>query len=708
MKATRASRWTRCASLAAVMLVAAGALGTYAAPTAAAAPVVSGIIPDALVPDALDCKADAPFYAPTAGPTGVIDSGPVAAATATSKTPARPPATPAPGAVLTPGAPAVPTIPGQPLGPPVPPLLGPPAPAAPIAPAVPADATTVYQQYGMGGLVWIDYDPGCKPKISAGLIADLSLSGLSLVTSTSIAVTRYAFTPSTLALLDPIINLATKTFGNTLFLPLLPIAGVFLGVVIIFAGRRSGALSAALETAAYLVGMVCLAFACLLYPLALAPQVDAATTGAVASVGEALAGDTNGNPGASYADSLGSNLTQSVVYNTWCSGNVGRTTGKTAEEFCPRILAASTLTRAEYAAVIADPKALSGLKDQKANEYKAVAKDLLAADPVAYRYLAGNESAARVGYTVLGWATWLVSGLFALMGFLFLLYALLVVRFVIPVIPLVVLAAIYPRWRHYLWGLLNYVAAAVVAGTVLSVTAVAIIAAAGALLAPGSGVPWFLALLMLAAMSIAAWRLTKPLRHVRALSRRLPKLPKRKPKNRDESQDEAPPLLTPQSESEPYRRGRSATERFGPPAESKLRQFTATTVTGAIQGAATGAILAAFTGGTSVAAGAVAGGGQAAVSSAASATVIPRPAISSTPTGAPAPAPAPAIGSGYVPASSKPTTGAPTAPGGAGGGQGHRPGDHARVAPQASDGAYTISDLYTPTSSRRTDAGSTV
>lgn len=556
-----------------------------------------------------DCKPPPPFTTPADGPPAFIDSGPT----------------------LTP--PSADPFAGEPKA----------GQMGPFAPPV----TSIYEQFGYGGLQWIDYDPGCGDALvpgdsSTGTIANLFLGATTLFVAATVAFTRIAFTPASFALLDPIAAAASSAFGKGVFLPLIGVTLVALAIYMLVAFASKGRVAASANTFVWTLALVAAALATIVYPTVIAPKVDKAATTAVATAFNTIAGAQYGEA-TSVGDAVGASLTRSVLYETWCSGMVGRSSSDTARTFCPQLLAASTISRADLAAAQDDPKALAGLKAGQATKFQETADKLKEQDPGAYSYLAGHHNVDRIGYAVLGFLAWVASGGYVWIANLFLAYALIVVRGAIAVWPLVALIAIFPPLRKLAVRLISYAAGALASAVMLGFAAAIIVRATGVFISPTSSIPWPLAIVLLFLMSVAAWLATKPLRHVRHLARTLKNRAERLgsgEKGQDSALSVASPTEALDNSAGFYRGGPGATESFG---KTLLR----TAATGVVQGAA----LAAVTSGASVPA--TAAKTAATTTAATVATTTTAPAIG------PAPAPVPALPVAPTPYVSPPPGAAP-------------------------------------------------
>lgn len=440
-----------------------------------------------------------------------------------------------------------------------------------------------------------------------GAVANFMLVGISFGVAVVVLLLRYAYAPSTLEIFNPVQELAANALGSTVFMVLFGLFLVAAAVVMLFR-HRDGDVRGALTHGGWVLALTVGGVAATLYPLSIGPAVDNAVTGLVAQVNSTVA-KASGNDTLSAADGVGANVVQSVLYPTWCAGMVGRFNGETADEFCPRLLAASTITRAEWAEAQGDPEKMTALKEAKQEAFLDVADDLEKADPAAYEYLNGEHNDHRTWYAALGGVGMLCATLFIGTAGVLLLYGLIVLRVAIMLFPLVAMLGVIPSARHFVTKVVDYSFGALVTAVTFGAIAAVFTAMVGAFLAPGTNIPPLVAMVLLLLTTFAAWKVTKPHRRVRAVLGLTPK--NREPgdtKKRWWDEDE------PQA-NEP-RKGKSG-KGAGTAAEASKPSIFTDAAKGAAQGAAAATVLGIMSGGTVTAAAAAAGAAKDAAGSAA-------------------------------------------------------------------------------------------
>lgn len=488
---------------------------------------------------------------------------------------------------------------------------------------------SLYEVYGYGGMSWVSLNPGCEAgpdalndpgAAAAGTAANIMLGALALGVGIVAAILRFAYDPDTLNVFNPIMRLAAEALGENVFQAMFWVTLALTGLLIIARTMRARFAESAGNTGwvvfAGLIGMVAAT-----WPLTVAPIVDNVLTSSIGTVHTQMAKAT-GNTDMTPADGAAANLHHSLLYETWCSGMVGRSAGKTADEYCPRLFAASTFTREEAKRVAGDEEAAQELKEDKEEKFKEIAEELKEADPTAYEYLAGEHNTSRMMYAALGWFGFLCASPFLLVAGFLLLFALIVVRVAIMLLPLLVVVGGFPPLRRYVTGTLDYAAGAVLTALLFGVASAVFIAVIGGFMSPDSQTHPLLSMLLLGITTYAAWKVTKPLRKVRNLADVRSRLASARKGSSDHGHDSGAAAEdrrdangTPYG---PQRPSSGSGGLFAPtvaaatfaasstPAEAQPSMFKAAS-SGAMRGAAATAALGAMSGGT-VTAGAMAAG----------------------------------------------------------------------------------------------------
>ncbi|MGL5929242.1 MAG: hypothetical protein ACRCY8_09910 [Dermatophilaceae bacterium] len=375
-------------------------------------------------------------------------------------------------------------------------------------PFAPGSTVSIYEVHGYGpGLHSYVFQCDLGVDVTTPL-SSLLYSLTKIMVAAVVFLARVIFDPEFMALLTPVFDVATRAFGNGFFIPLIGIA--VLGTAVWMATRSRRRVTENADAAAGVLVVVMIAMAAILYPFTLGATVDKAMTAVVATASDAInrtAGERD------VADALGTTLTESLVYQTWVTANFGRGNSKAAREYGPALWNASTLTRAEEAAIAEDPSRAEAIFTRKKDSAEQIVEKVKDDYPSSYSYLAGEQGGARVGYTFLGWFA-AVSSLLMLGYALYrVVWALVFVRLTVAVTPLVAIAAQHPRWRWMMLGLLNSAGGLLVSGAAFAVISVVLVGAGyAALLSVESGLPSPVAVLAIGALNLAVWRLTTTLR----------------------------------------------------------------------------------------------------------------------------------------------------------------------------------------------------
>lgn len=496
-----------------------------------------------------------------------------------------------------------------------------PGTGSPLAPWEDTPTVSAYEMYGYGGLSWPSLQDQCDMgdlignnaahpgDSAAGTVANIALTGLSVACALVALVLRLAFNPAALALFDPIMELAADALGDNVFKALFWLTIAATGLLILYKSTKARFADSA-KGAGWVVLAMCVGLLAMLWPLTVAPVIDNALTKTVGAVNSAMA-QGGGSTQLSAADGAAANLHRALLYETWCSGMVGRGSGATADEFCPKLFAASTFSREEWEKAQGDADYASELAAAKAETFKEVAEDLKKSDPAAFAFLSGQKNTDRIWYAVLGWLGFLCASPWLFMAGLLLLYALVVVRLAIMVLPAVVIPGGFPPLRKYLTGVFDYVAGAILTALIFGTLAAVFVSMIGAFMSPTLGISPLAAMILLLITTIAAWKFTKPMRKVKSLTevrKRFSTSTKPagdavNPSRYDEDGPKAPKpsdgggIFVPQQPQSAYA---GAT-----PAEA-APSFFKSTAQGALQGAAVTAAAGLVSGGTVTAAGAAA------------------------------------------------------------------------------------------------------
>ncbi|MGL5858964.1 MAG: hypothetical protein ACRC35_11290 [Angustibacter sp.] len=339
-------------------------------------------------------------------------------------------------------------------------------------------------------------------------VASLLFSLTKIMVAIVVVLARVIFDPTFMALLAPVFQYASIMFGDKFFIPFIGMAVLATAVWMATRARRRIAENAG--AAAGVVVVVTIALAAVVYPFTLGATIDKTMSGVVNTAASAI---TRTDESRSAADGLGSMLTKSLVYETWVTAHFGRGNTEAGRKYGPALWNASTLTRAEEAAITADPRQAEPIYTSKKATSARILEAVKNEYPSSYTYLAGDQGSARVGYTFVGWFAAISSMIVLGYALYRVIWALVFVRLAIAVTPLIAIAAQHPRWRWMLLTLLNTAGGVLVSGAAFAVIAIVLIGAGYAvLLSVEFGLPSVFAILAIGALNLTVWHLTKTLR----------------------------------------------------------------------------------------------------------------------------------------------------------------------------------------------------
>ncbi len=386
-------------------------------------------------------------------------------------------------------------------------------------PFQPGAKTTIYQQYGFAGLRWNTYDLGCGPDASRdpgavvfnGLANFIMAFPLAAIAAT-LALLDRVFNPTWLAVFDPLMRNVTGALGGShWFAVWFPLSLICVGIFLLIRSRRAQYAETAQHAGWVVVVLAAVTFA-VGWPLLAGGMFDTVITGSIRTTNTALAGVPNGN--ASATDAVGSNLYGAVLYRSWLRGEFGSADSATARTYGPQLFQASALTWREADTVQKDPGG-QGKKiiEDKQARFKQVAEQVQQDDPDAYQHLTGHSADDRAGYAGLAWVFAVLCCAFFILAALLVVLALLVMRVAVMLLPVVAPAAAFPLLRSSILDkALNVVGGAVYNAVVFGVAVGIYTLTVGFMF--GSGLPDWLAVVVLGVLTAVFWRLTRPFRRL--------------------------------------------------------------------------------------------------------------------------------------------------------------------------------------------------
>lgn len=274
-----------------------------------------------------------------------------------------------------------------------------------------------YTQRGMGGFASHLYNPGCFARgteilgehfgntSGAGLAAK-SVTGPSRITTALMAVLEIAGTVGVLLLrlatapgviwdaLTAGEQAARAVAGWPTFMAWVTFGCVGVGLWLMGRSRKTTSLAETWSTNATAAVIVLSGFLVAGWQVGPGPSVDRAVTAVWAAVGQASTGSSD--PAAAFGDFW----VDHVMVPTYGIVHLGPS-GDAADKYAERLWQAQSYTRAEEAAALADPAVDADLVRRKKADYRAVAEEVKASDPAAYKRLSGEGQDSRPAWALL-------------------------------------------------------------------------------------------------------------------------------------------------------------------------------------------------------------------------------------------------------------------------------------------------------------------
>jgi hypothetical protein len=347
----------------------------------------------------------------------------------------------------------------------------------------------LWGQYGTAGLWWPVYDPGCNPAAEWGMrmatgFAQWGNEVTNFVLNTTAAVRSWAWRADWLGPIDDTMNSFTGGLRDTYTGPMMGVALVAAGLMIVWRGRRAQ-LSHTATLAGWAVAMMVLGVLAMSAPTRAAEFVDTYGIGAAGTVESAVAGVEVGNTpppcptaGLVYdpaycqawtdrprqvehtTDPFVGLAVSEVAWQNWLVGMFGSSTSATARDYGPRFYEAMALTW-EEAALPDDER--QAVIEQKKDDFKALAEELRDVDNAAFKVLQGKTAFEdRMATAWVGALLMAILTFFAAVAAICVLLGRLVARFGVMAFPVVVPFGMVAEYRQPVMSLWKTVSGAVV------------------------------------------------------------------------------------------------------------------------------------------------------------------------------------------------------------------------------------------------------
>jgi hypothetical protein len=396
------------------------------------------------------------------------------------------------------------------------------APKTPPAwsdPFVEGTNTSIYEQYGYAGLRWNTYDLGCGPEVARSpdaavgtAVANWIVALPKAAVAATGAVLGAAFAPDFLGVFDPIISRVVDTLRDTVFEQWYVVVLAAMGLFVVWRARQASLAStaAAIGWAVFVMLLVTMVFR---WPLVAGHAADETVT---TTLGAVTGGLNDKTPGAqsSAGNEATAGMHEALLYQAWLGGTFGDANSDVARRYGPVIFDATALTWRQAQILRTDPAEGKKIIEAKRKKFTDAAQQIENADPDAYEYLTGQRSDTRVGYAMLAGLATLCAVPFLFVAGLLVLGALVIVRFGVMLFPAFATLGLFPTMRSLVTGIGSTVTAALINAMVFGIGAAVTVLAMGILLAPSTGTPPWLDIILMLLLTIVMWVALRPFRRL--------------------------------------------------------------------------------------------------------------------------------------------------------------------------------------------------
>jgi len=319
-------------------------------------------------------------------------------------------------------------------------------------------------------------------------------------------------TASWLTFLDPVWDTIGNALNNAVTDPFAPVIGVVLLIMLGLAIAR-GRIGAFLGMAG--VSLIAASFL-VVTPSDLGSATDGIIVNTTTSVRQAVNDTTSDDPGVAMVG----NLSDRIIYDSWCAGMLGSSNSVTSSRYCPRLYDATHLTWVEAAQAEQDPDALADIIETKQDEWTDAVTDLQEEDENAYQNVVGENGSNRVAQAINANITWAACLPLLFVSMLLVVAAFFIIRVVASFLQFLALmivlqAAATVKSGHVKPTILASVAGTIGAAVINSIifSAIASVTALVNVFIMGTDeIPWPIRLLLCLAFTVVVWIATKPFR----------------------------------------------------------------------------------------------------------------------------------------------------------------------------------------------------
>lgn len=388
--------------------------------------------------------------------------------------------------------------------------------------------TSIYQQYGLAGFRTDVYGLGQNGScwVQSGmdgvwiglsnLMDQATLGSVALVA----AIGQYAFHPDRWAFaLDPLVTNATAAIRDGLAVHTVAIFAMLGGMLFMWNARR-WPLGRALSTAGIVLLVAVGVGATLNDPLSVTRKTDGLSGQAIGGFADAINGVTSIDATAPDTAVVGQ-FVDSVLYPRWLAKELCSSDSQVAVKYGPVLFKAHAFSWAEDRALTraTSQAAVDKIYKVKSDEWKAAADKIKKEDPSAYRCLQGRDGVNTLDQSFVQAFGAVCSLPFLIVVLLALIAVVLLVRLALVMGGIVGPLGLHPALWHIARTPLDIGMSAVLNSILFGLAACLQVLATSVLLDPTSGLPQWMALLLLALMSLCLWIVTKPFRRLTRMVR---------------------------------------------------------------------------------------------------------------------------------------------------------------------------------------------
>lgn len=378
-----------------------------------------------------------------------------------------------------------------------------------------------FEHYGMAGLSFHVYDLGCGPDFArhpdavlGTTMANWMLEMPKFAVSGTVAFLGAAYHPTYLQVFDPLLTSTTATLRTTIFEHWAPVAVTVVGLMILWGARKMHVASAMTAVTWALLVVIAASFV-FAFPLKAGRFADASVGATLGAVNGGINGQTAADP----VNAAAGGLSNTVLFEQWKMGTFGQGHSPTVDKWAKDIYTGQALTYAEAKTVHDDPDgAGKKLIEDKQKQWIHAADEIKKTDPDTYQYLTGKRAATAFSAALISWWAAICTIPFLLVSALLMIGSYLIIRLAVMFFPVVATVGIVYQARGAVMGLVTVVMAAVINSVLFGVGASVTLLAIRTLLSPTSGLPLWLALVLMGLFSFVMWVALKPMRKLTSMA----------------------------------------------------------------------------------------------------------------------------------------------------------------------------------------------